>query len=228
MKDLAVERRLLENSDTEKFIKETGNENMALTWRSDYEEDVEKYDAPYSKTWVTLFMQGVREFSLKQYTNAINYYNRAITDNPRNPFLYLNRSSAKYEMIEFISNLEGREQSLIIGADKGRTLERAKRTYDYHEAFEDIERAITINPYVPQFYYNKAGILCQSGDLPGAIEEYSKAIRLDPSFAEAYYNRGLIQIYLKDTRKGFLDISRAGELGLPQAYEKMKEYGTAD
>lgn len=41
--------------------------------------------------------------------------------------------------------------------------------------------------------------------MPEAIEDYTRAIELNPSFGEAYYNRGLIQIYLKDTRKGCLD-----------------------
>lgn len=46
-----------------------------------------------------------------------------------------------------------------------------------------------------------------------AIEDYTRAIELNPSFGEAYYNRGLIQIYLKDTRKGCLDMSKAGRAG---------------
>ena len=56
-------------------------------------------------------------------------------------------------------------------------------------------------------------------------EDYTKAIELNPSFAEAYYNRGLVQIFLKDTRKGCLDMSKAGELGLQDAYRVLKLYG---
>ena len=63
-----------------------------------------------------------------------------------------------------------------------------------------------------------------SGSLPEAFEDYSKAIELNPSFAEAYYNRGIIQIFMKDTRKGCLDISKAGELGITEAYEVLKRY----
>ena len=63
-----------------------------------------------------------------------------------------------------------------------------------------------------------------SGKLPEAFDDYSKAIELWPSFAEAYYNRGLVQIYMKDTRKGCLDLSKAGELGLNEAYSLLKRY----
>ena len=60
--------------------------------------------------------------------------------------------------------------------------------------------------------------------LPEAADDYTKAIELNPSFAEAYYNRGLLQIYMKDTRKGCLDISKAGELGIKEAYKVLKLY----
>ena len=60
--------------------------------------------------------------------------------------------------------------------------------------------------------------------LPEAADDYTKAIELNPSFAEACYNRGLLQIYMKDTRKGCLDISKAGELGIKEAYKVLKLY----
>ena len=67
-----------------------------------------------------------------------------------------------------------------------------------------------------------------SGSLPEAFEDYTKAIELNPNFAEAYYNRGIIQIFMKDTRKGCLDISKAGELGIVEAYEVLKRYAPTE
>ena len=66
------------------------------------------------------------------------------------------------------------------------------------------------------------------GKLPEAYNDYTKAIELNPAFAEAYYNRGLVQIFMKDTRKGCLDMSKAGELGIPEAYEILKQYTALD
>jgi tetratricopeptide (TPR) repeat protein len=60
--------------------------------------------------------------------------------------------------------------------------------------------------------------------LPEAYEDYTKAIELNPHFGEAYFNRGLVQIYMKDTRKGYLDLSKAGELGIMSAYEALRNY----
>lgn len=216
-----------ENKDVLAFSKEVAVPNLTVTnKKASVTTDTTYYKRDgkvVRKSWVTDFIAGIREYSLKQYTNSINEYNRAIADNSYNAFLYFNRSSAKCEMIEFISSLEGKEQTLVIGTDRTKSLERAKRTFDFKEPLEDIEYAININPYVSYFYYNKGNLLCLSGDMPQAIEAYSKAIEIDPAFAEAYYNRGLVQLYLKDGRKGYLDISRAGELGLTEAYAKLRE-----
>jgi tetratricopeptide (TPR) repeat protein len=60
--------------------------------------------------------------------------------------------------------------------------------------------------------------------MPEAIEAYTKAIKLYPYFAEAYFNRGLVSIYLRDTEKGCIDISKSGEMGVKDAYPIIKRY----
>ncbi|MEG1554287.1 MAG: tetratricopeptide repeat protein [Rikenellaceae bacterium] len=225
--DSLQKRELYENKDVLSFVKEIGIPRLRITNRKEnITADTSYYrrsSREMPKSWVSDFIIGVREYSLRQYTNSINEYNRAIADNSYNSFLYFNRSSVKCEMIEFISSLEGKEQTLVIGKDRTKSLERAKRTFDFKEPLEDIDYAISINPYVSYFYYNKGNLLCLSGEMPQAIDAYNKAIEIDHQFAEAYYNRGLIQLYLKDSRKGYLDISRAGELGLTEAYTKLRE-----
>jgi len=57
-----------------------------------------------------------------------------------------------------------------------------------------------------------------------AIADLDKAIALEPEFAEAYYNRGLTRILMDDTASGALDLSKAGELGLVEAYSIIKRY----
>ena len=64
-----------------------------------------------------------------------------------------------------------------------------------------------------------------SGKLPEAYEDYTRAIGLNPSFGEAYYNRGLVQIYLKDTRKGCIDMSKAGGAGRFGGLQGVEIYG---
>jgi tetratricopeptide (TPR) repeat protein len=62
------------------------------------------------------------------------------------------------------------------------------------------------------------------GNYKESINDFSKAIEDNGNFAEAFYNRGLIHILLNETVSGCEDLSRAGELGILDAYKVMKRY----
>ena len=180
-------------------------------------------------TWVMLFERGVTQSLIKQYTNAVTTLTAAISENPSNPFLYLNRSTTRAEMIDFISSIDNTYQRITIDSDPANRLRNSgSRTYNYDDAIEDINKAIKLYPDFAYSYYNRANLYAISNQLPEAYDDYSKAIELNPSFGEAYYNRGLVQIFMKDTRKGCLDLSKAGELGIEDAYEALKYYTSAD
>ena len=79
-------------------------------------------------------------------------------------------------------------------------------------------------PDFPYSYYNLGNLYCLSNDLPEAIVQYTKAIEKYPYIGEAYYNRGLVLIYLRDKEKGCIDLSKAGEMGIGDAYSVIKKY----
>ena len=62
------------------------------------------------------------------------------------------------------------------------------------------------------------------GSIRKAVDDYDKAISLDPKLAEAYYNRGIANINLGKKDTGISDLSKAGELGLYNAYSAIKKY----
>ena len=172
------------------------------------------------------FLRGVSQSLIRQYTSSIANYTAAIDRNPSNPFLYINRSTTQSEMIDFISSIDNGYQRIAVDSDPSSRLKtRSDRVYDYDEAIADLNKAAKLLPDFAYIYYNRGNLLCLSGRMPEAIEDYTRAIELNPSFGEAYYNRGLIQIYLKDTRKGCLDMSKAGELGVADAYKVLRIYG---
>jgi tetratricopeptide (TPR) repeat protein len=176
--------------------------------------------------WQTLFKRGVTQSLVKQFTNSVNTLSRAIEANRTNPYLYINRSTTRAEMIDFISSLDaGVYQRLTIESEpEYRMSSSPGRIYNYDEAIADLNSAAKLSPRLAHIYYNRAGLLVLSGKLPEAFDDYTRAIEINPHFAEAYYNRGLVQIYMKDTRKGYLDISKAGELGITAAYDLINSY----
>ncbi len=181
-----------------------------------------------SQPWRAEFEDAISSYSIKQYTSAITELSEAIKSAPDNPLLYMTRSAIYCEMTEFIQSINSTGQRFVIEADKSKELHATKQELDFESALFDITYAIRLNPNIAYFYYNRANIYVLSGDMPKAIEEYTRAIELDNRFAAAFYNRGLVQIYLKEDKKGFLDMSRAGELGITNAYEVIKRYTNFD
>ena len=139
----------------------------------------------------------------------------------------MNRGVLRAEVIDFISSIESNVQVLSMD-DSGNTRARVKdqvvRQYDYSDAINDMAAAQEIVPDLPYIYYNLANLYCLSADHIASIDNYTKAISLWPYMGDAYFNRGLVLIYLKDKEKGCIDLSRAGELGVEDAYGVIKKY----
>ena len=171
------------------------------------------------------FIKGIKQTQMKQYSVALDYYSKAIELDPSNIYYYLNRSATRSEMIEFISNMESSIPRLNLNnniqSSKNST---SQKVYNYNEALQDLDKLESLNNTFAYQHYNRGNLMCLSDKMPEAIESYTKAIKQYPHFAEAYFNRGLILIYLHDTEKGCLDVSKSGELGISNAYMVIKRY----
>ena len=174
-----------------------------------------------------LFAKAIVETSNRQFNTALVCYNEAIEKDSDNPFLYINRSALNADMIDFVSSMDNSVQVLSLehtNTTKTVVRESVERNYDYSVAINDLKRAQELYPDFPYIYYNMANLYCLSSDLTSAITNYNKALELYSNIPEAYYNRGLVLIYLKDKEKGCIDLSKAGELGVSDAYSVIKKY----
>ncbi len=175
----------------------------------------------------TYFEKGITQFQLRRFNDALTYFNKAVEADPDNAFYYINRSALQSEMIDFIASIENNVQVLALdnsGITKTVVQEQGVKQYNYDEAISDLNTAARIMPDLTYVYYNLGNLRCLSNAYPEAISNYTYAINLYPYFGEAYYNRGLVHIYLRETEKGCLDISKAGELGIEDAYSVIKKY----
>jgi len=71
--------------------------------------------------------------------------------------------------------------------------------------------------------FNSAYKKAQKGEVQDAIKDLDTVIELDKNFAEAYYNRGLLKLLIEDMT-ATSDLSKAGELGIYQAYNIIKKH----
>lgn len=95
-------------------------------------------------------------------------------------------------------------------------------------SLNDLDKVIRQDEANPYAFYNKGCILMETGEYIEAATCFTRAINLDPHMAEAYFNRGLVFFRLQKRSEGFADLSKAGELGIYDAYSVIKQYSRDD
>ena len=184
---------------------------------------------------MTMFLRALCDLNGKQFNSAQGYYDKSIGAAGSNEgverlyeaFYRMNRGALRAEMIDFISSIENSVQVLSMddsGTTRARVKDQVTRQYDYSDALADMKAAASMIPDLPYVWFNLGNLHCLSSEHIASIEDYTKAIQLYPYMGDAYFNRGLVLIYLKDREKGCIDLSRAGELGVQDAYGVIKKY----
>lgn len=184
------------------------------------------------------FLKGLNDIANKQFNNALEHFDTAIEqasdkdEKDRYSRLYkafylMGRAVLRAEMIEFIANIQNNVSTLNMD-DKGVARTRVKdhitNDFDYSEAIEDLKQAAAILPMFPFIHFDLGNLYTVSNNPVEAIDNYTKAIESYPAMGDAYLNRGLVQIMVKETEKGCIDLSKAGELGIRDAYGMISKY----
>ena len=164
----------------------------------------------------TLYFSRAIEFAIVQdYTSAIDDCTRALlllpSDNDRglSTIITFSRASWRYRLLEY-QRATGEQE--------------ATKSIDFEIMLRDYDQVLRLQPDFTFALYNKANILCAQREFETAIKYYTDAISLDNDFAEAYFNRGLTYIYIGENDKGIADLSKAGELGIYQAYNLITRF----
>lgn len=175
---------------------------------------------------------------VQDFSEAIRDFDRVIELDPSFTMAYYNRAVVRYKQLDYsmssqdanTSDISKMSLNLFTGkkASSGssdiltNTTKDTQRTYDHEMIMRDYDMAIRLNPDFVYAYFNRGNLRCAQRDYRAAIVDYNEAIKRDPEFAEAYYNRGLTRLFLGDTERGIADLSKAGELGIINAYSIIK------
>ena len=156
----------------------------------------------------TAYLSRAFEFALVQdYSSACDDVTRAILMDGTLYFAYFCRANWRYKLLEY-----------------KRAMGEATEKADFELMMRDYDYVINHQPDFSFAYYNKANMLCIQQDFKAAISYYTQAIVRDNDFAEAYFNRGLTYIFIGENEKGIADLSKAGELGIYQAYNLISRF----
>ena len=160
-----------------------------------------------------LYFSRAMEFAIVQdYSSAIDDCTRAIRLNSKHTIAYFCRANWRYKLLEY-----QRSTGELYNNEQNSKLQ-------FEMMLRDYDQVIHLQQDFAMAYYNKANMLCTQKDFNAAIEYYNYAISYDNDFAEAYFNRGLTRIFIEDTEAGLQDLSKAGELGIYQAYNLISRF----
>jgi tetratricopeptide (TPR) repeat protein len=90
-------------------------------------------------------------------------------------------------------------------------------------ALADFTKALRLEPDFYFALYNRAYVKCLLNDFYGANFDYEQAIKQNPEFADAYFNNGFLLYYLNLKQAACENFSKAGELGIKEAFSIIKK-----
>lgn len=173
---------------------------------------------------------------MQDFTEAMQDFDEAIKLDSSFGMAYFNRAVMRYKQLDYVIAAEaeptdmstmslnlfsGKAPSKAAPVDQA-TPRNNKRAYEHEMIMRDYDQVIRLNPDFVYAYFNRANLRCAQRDYKAAILDYNEAINRNKDFAEAYFNRGLTRLYLGETEQGIFDLSKAGELGMVNAYNIIK------
>jgi tetratricopeptide (TPR) repeat protein len=172
------------------------------------------------------FRVGTFNAMMRNYNEALTSFDRAIELNPNFTEAYFNRANIMFELIEHRFSMEQDISKVTIsqGSNSAGEQDQREELPDFSQVIADLDKVIRVNPKFSIAYYNRGNTKNRRRDFQGAVNDYTAALALNPDFAEAYYNRAITLIYFNHTREACYDLSKAGELGIKEAYNVIKRF----
>lgn len=95
---------------------------------------------------------------------------------------------------------------------------------DYDKAIRAYNRAINSNPDYTEAIHNRGLCYLEQSNFEQAITDFSRVIELSPNMGRPYYYRARARLQIDDISNACLDLYKAQEFGLPDAYMVAETY----
>lgn len=181
----------------------------------------EQPNNPYNHLYI-----GILNERIGNLPSAERSYLEAIKLDPTFGFAYLNLANVSYLMAmeKFDQDKEANEKLINEDLEDFKNKPDQSALPDLKQAIQYYNMAMQIYPKLGFIYYNRANLYSKTQEYMKAISDYNQALELQPNLAEAYYNRGLTLLLLEDNVSACPDLSKAGELGITNAYNVIKRF----
>lgn len=195
--------------------------NKIITYPDDWvDQHIEELTIDIHKTGNadSYLLRGSFYMDRNQFTEAINDFKTITDKDPVNLLAVFNTANARMLMYDYIESIDDKMVK-VVGEKKNE-----QRKVDYSSVLEGYNRVLQLDSSFVFALFNMANVYAKSGEIEKALKTYAEVIQLDKDLAEAYFNRGLLYIYQGRKAEANVDLSRAGELGIIEAYNVIKRY----
>lgn len=152
----------------------------------------------------------------KRWDDALKDMNSAITLQPREPDLYVNRAFVRYNLDDFFGAMSDYNYSLELNPDNEAALfNRALLRYevkDLDRSAKDLETVLAMNPDNFHAQFNLGLVNLQRHEPGKAVESFKKILRRYPRYHNAYYALGEAYRDLGDMRQAMSCVHQGDEL----------------
>ena len=165
---------------------------------------------------IKYFEKGSNLFDIEDYTQCINWLNKALKHDPEHVQSLHIRALAKGKIADYQGAIDDFEKALVL--QPANAVIVSDRALVYHfmgekdKSMADFDRAVKLEPENGYRYASRAFIKDRIGDLQGAIDDYNKAIALDPEDAISINNRGMVEEKMGYSGKAKQSFMHADEL----------------
>ncbi len=171
--------------------------------------------------------EGIAQYNLKNYSNAVEQFNLAIQKNKQDGRAYLYRAWSLMMLKKYPASLLDFNKAVELTKDADAFYGRAflKHTLrDYTSAIVDYDQAILLRPSSIDAYLNRGLAKMQSGDDKGAQSDFKKIIQQDEENFKAYYSLAQLEKKNGEVEKACEYLKKAAEYGDPSAEDEIEIY----
>jgi tetratricopeptide (TPR) repeat protein len=161
------------------------------------------------------FEKGLASISARNWSDAMDAFNKCIELNPKYAEAYTHRGFVYGVLRNYAQAIEDCDRAIKLNPKNAEAYNCRGYSYGYlgnhNQEIKDITKAIQLSSKDMKwmYYYNRGLVYGELGNDQRAIKDYNKAIELDPKLELAYYNRGLAYAKLGNDQRAIKDFDRA-------------------
>ncbi|BBM86977.1 serine/threonine-protein kinase [Candidatus Uabimicrobium amorphum] len=188
--------------------------------------DIEKYG--HSDKWH--FIKAYIAGNAGEDQKSMEYYNKAIINDPKNVENYINRGRLYAQLgkineafVDYNKAIELKPSHFQVYLNRGIEYFKQKQ---YEKALRDYNKAIELYPSFFDAYMKRALFYATTKQYTKAVVDYSKAIEINSHSYQGYINRGILYLNLQQYAKALRDYNKAIELKpeLPLLYAQRGHF----